>query len=317
MKNSVRKQIIAGNEISEMREFNLGGYRQKVLIDGKSKSNPVVINLHGGPGSPIPFGAGCRGLFPEITEKVTMVYWDQLGCGINDRIIDDSFSIRDYNEMTGDLIKEIRTLFPENRLTLFGVSWGSVLALNAAVEYGELIDRVVTYGQVLCDLTFNDEVLEALMNSALSPKKKEGLRKMMSKRDLESMKKIMVWIRRYTEGYQAKGEKNANMAGIILGLLKSPDYSFRDFRAAVYNGTMKNRSLLKELAEIDLRGRLGEIKVPYTVIQGEKDIVTSTKNAVKEIEGCGNGNVRVITIEGNGHIPNMRGMEMIIEEMMR
>lgn len=315
MKNSVRKQIIAGNEISEIREFNLGGYRQKVLIDGKSKGNPVVINLHGGPGSPVPFGEGCRGLFPEITERVTMVCWDQLGCGINDRIIDDSFSIRDYIEMTGDLIREIRTMFPENRLTLFGVSWGSVLALNAAVEYGELIDRAVTYGQVLCDLTFNDEVLGALMSSPLSPKKKEELREMMSKRDLDSMRKIMVWIRRYTEGYQAKGEKNADMAGIILGMLKSPDYSFRDFRAVVYNGTMKNRSLLKELAEIDLRGRLGEIKVPYTVIQGEKDIVTSTKNAVKEIEGCGNENVRLITVEGNGHIPNKRGMEVIIGEM--
>lgn len=317
MNNSIRKQIIARNEVSEIREFNLGGYRQKVLIDGKSKSNPIVIILHGGPGSPIPFSVGCRGMFPEITEKLTMVCWDQLGCGINNRSIDDSFSIRDYAEMTEDLVKSIRELFPENKILLFGVSWGSILTLKASISCGEHIHKAIAYGQVVRELTFNEEVFNALINSKMPERRKAELRRIYSVRSLDSMKKIMGWIRRYTEGYQAKGDNNPDMAKTILGLLKSPDYKFKDFRAVIYNGTMKNRSLLEELLKINLTNRLSEIKVPYTVIQGDKDIVTSTKTAAETIAACGNPNVSLITLKDSGHMPGAKGMQTIISELMR
>lgn len=72
--NHKRKDIIAGNEISQMYTFTLGDYPQKVLIEGKRKTLPVVLPLHSGPGTPIPFNAGCRGLFPEFTDRFIMVY---------------------------------------------------------------------------------------------------------------------------------------------------------------------------------------------------------------------------------------------------
>ena len=35
--NKKRKEIIANNEISEIYTLNLGGYNQKVLVEGKKK----------------------------------------------------------------------------------------------------------------------------------------------------------------------------------------------------------------------------------------------------------------------------------------
>ena len=90
-----RRQIIEGNEISEIWQVTLGGYQQKVMIDGRYRNNPIVICLHGGPGTPIPFNVGSRGLFPEVTEQLTLVCWDQLGSGANDHVIDDNFHIDD------------------------------------------------------------------------------------------------------------------------------------------------------------------------------------------------------------------------------
>ena len=75
--NKTRKQYIKSCEVSEVVTLTLGGYEQKVLIEGKRKDLPVVITLHGGPGSPVPFSVGCRGLFPEWTSKAIMVFWDQ------------------------------------------------------------------------------------------------------------------------------------------------------------------------------------------------------------------------------------------------
>ena len=41
-----RKNIIDKNEISQIYNFDLGGYPQKVLIEGRSRKNPIVITLH-------------------------------------------------------------------------------------------------------------------------------------------------------------------------------------------------------------------------------------------------------------------------------
>lgn len=68
-----RKERMEGNEISAVFEFVLGGYPQKVMIEGKEKSLPVVLALHGGPGTPIPFSVGCRGMFPAFTDHFLMV----------------------------------------------------------------------------------------------------------------------------------------------------------------------------------------------------------------------------------------------------
>ena len=93
---SKRKKYINSCEISELITIQLCEIKQKILIEGKSKNLPVVIMLHGGPGSPIPFSIGCRGLFPEWTNKAIIVYWDQLGCGINNYQLDDSFHIENF-----------------------------------------------------------------------------------------------------------------------------------------------------------------------------------------------------------------------------
>lgn len=106
-----RKEIIANNEISELLTLSLNGYSQKVLIEGKRKDLPVVITLHGGPGNPIPFSVGCRGLFKEFTDKYIMVYWDQLGCGINNYLIDDTFNIDSFVCMTEDLVSKLKKSF--------------------------------------------------------------------------------------------------------------------------------------------------------------------------------------------------------------
>lgn len=305
------------SEISEVKEVNLGGYPQKILIDGQKKTNPAVICLHGGPGSPIPFSVGCRGLFPEITEKLTLVCWDQLGCGINNRPIDDSFKISDFVLMTEDLIREVRGLLPSVRLYLFGVSWGSVLAALAAARGKAEIDGAAVYGQVLCNMTFNDEVYEALESSKMPDRERKKLSEMKNSRTLRNAKQIMAYIRKYTEGYVCKSGKKASVFGMIKGLLDSPDYRLKDFSAVMINGYMKNSSLINELLDIDLRSVLSDIKIPYKIIQGDTDIVTSTKEIEKYVSQSENCNIEFIGLKNSGHMPGEEAMKRIIGEIIK
>ena len=158
---SKRKNYSKSCEISELVAVWLDRIEQKILIEGKSKSLPVVMMLHGGPGSPVPFSVGCRGLFPEWTDRAIMVYWDQLGCGINNCKLGDDIHIENFVRMTCDLVAYIKQRFPENKLYLFGISWGSILALHAALRLPEKLDGALVYGQVLKNLFFNSEVARA------------------------------------------------------------------------------------------------------------------------------------------------------------
>ena len=61
--NKKRKIVIQQNEISQVYTFDLGGYSQKVLVEGKSSELPIVIALHGGPGTPVPMPRNVSGVY--------------------------------------------------------------------------------------------------------------------------------------------------------------------------------------------------------------------------------------------------------------
>lgn len=315
--NKKRKAVIEANKVSTVEEFVLGGYPQKVLIEGKSDDLPVVITLHGGPGTPIPFCVGARGLFPDFTDKCILVSWDQFGCGINNAKLPDDISINDFVNMTADLIKEIKRKFPKNALWLLGMSWGSVLSALACERSPELIDGAITYGQVLYQLMQSQEAIDAVMNSKAPQKIKNEIKSAVDSKALNksTAMKLSSAIRKYTYGYNDPNEPKAKVGEMIRGIMTSPDYKFRDFIAIVKNGYMKNSSLITELSKLDLRDALKDVSVPYHILQGETDLVTETKSIMSFVEKTENPNLTCKVIANSSHIPGMNGMQAVFEEI--
>lgn len=315
--NKKRKEIIAGNKVSEIYEWNLGGYNQKVLIEGKVENLPIVITLHGS-GTPIPFSVGCRGLFPEFTNQFIMVYWDQLGCGINNYLIDDSFSIASFVEMTVDLIHNVKKLFPRNKILIFAMSWGSILSTKVLEKDCKIVNGVLVYGQIVKEVFFNEEVIAALEKTKIPKSKLEAIKRM--KRENASSKDLQLVIRsigKYTDGKQNKKGKPAPMGPIIKGLLSSPDYHFNDFKAIMINGYQKNFSLWREILQIDLSSILKNVQIPYVILQGDTDLVASASTVKTLVRNSGNPNLQCEIVEDSGHMPGKEGMELMLEKLGR
>lgn len=315
-----RKEYIESCEISEVTEVMLGGFKQKIAIEGKKNNLPVVVCLHGGPGSPVPFSVGARGLFPEWTDRAVMVYWDQLGCGINNRKIDNSFTIESFVEMTCDLVEEIKNRFPKNKVYLFGISWGSVLALKAALKIPNLLDGAFCYGQLLRNNFFSEEMLEAF-SSAPKKVRKEIEKIVKTGSDCEykildrNLKKRSKYLSKYTDGFINKKGDPVKIGEIAKGLLSSPDYRFRDFMAVVKNGYRGNESLVREVLAIDLAKNLCDIRIPYFIVQGDTDLVTLTKTACEAVQNCGNENVTIKIVKDSGHLPSENAMVEILNAL--
>ena len=65
------------NGIASLEKVILGGARQWILIRGEDASNPVLLFLHGGPGTPIMPVAHHFG--HRLEQRFVVVHWDQRG----------------------------------------------------------------------------------------------------------------------------------------------------------------------------------------------------------------------------------------------
>ena len=221
--------------------------------------------------------------------------------------------------MTIELIKKIKKRFPQNAVWLLGMSWGSVLSAMVAQRSPELIDGVITYGQVLYQLMQSQETIDALMKSKAPEKIKAEIKAAVNSKstDKKTVMKLSAAIKKYTYGYNNPNEPKAEVGKIIRGILTSPDYKFKDFKAIVMNGYMKNTSLITELSELDLRETLKNVSVPYHIIQGETDIVTCTNSIVSFVEESDNPYLTCKVIPNSAHIPGVNGMQAVFEEIRK
>jgi pimeloyl-ACP methyl ester carboxylesterase len=246
-----------------------------------------------------------------------MVYWDQLGCGINNYEIDDSFSITHFVKMTCDLIDEVKKLFPDNKVFIFGTSWGSILSLLVSEIKGQEIAGVTVSGQILKNALFCGEVYKTLEKNNVPQKIVTRIKNVdIEKITVKDLQFVSSCLRKYTDAYINKKSKNEGIGKIISGLLTSPDYSLRDFKAIIVNGYKKNVSLWKEILHLDLSAELANVKIPYSIIQGETDVVASTTLVRNIVSASENNNLTLDIIKNNGHIPGKEMMDVVFNRLL-
>jgi len=148
LKDSEGKEIIGS--IAEKNFIEIGGVRQGFFIRSENPENPIILFLHGGPGSPelpmlIPF---------EVSERLekyfTVCYWEQRGAGIS-----FSGSIDPATMTTAQMVEDTRQMteylqrrFNQEKIYLIGHSWGSYLGVKTIEKYPENYIAYIGIGQV-------------------------------------------------------------------------------------------------------------------------------------------------------------------------
>lgn len=125
----------AEDGINSLEQVKLGGVKQWISIRGTNAHNPVLLFLHGGPGSANI--AKLRIQVPELEKHFVVVNWDQRGAGksfslgTDPAVLSREQLVSDAHELVGIL----KQRFNVDKIYLMGFSWGTVLGLSLASRY--------------------------------------------------------------------------------------------------------------------------------------------------------------------------------------
>lgn len=143
-------RIVAPDGIDETRHVMLGGFPQFIALRGQSREAPILLFLHGGPGSPI---SDIAYAYQRPWEDFFLVVnWDQRGFGRSYGETSDtarlagSLNRERYMADAVELMTMLASEFDQSKIVLVGQSWGTVMALEIARRRPDLLHVVVTQG---------------------------------------------------------------------------------------------------------------------------------------------------------------------------
>jgi pimeloyl-ACP methyl ester carboxylesterase len=143
-------QIATPSGVDDALFVEIGGAQQWVTIRGQDRANPVILVLHGGPGSAI---AGLAPAFIPWERDFTVVQWDQPGAGRTfraaGRTIAPDLTIESMVHDGIELTEWLRRRLGKDKIILLGWSWGTILGVQMAKSRPDLFAAYVGTGQVV------------------------------------------------------------------------------------------------------------------------------------------------------------------------
>ncbi len=276
--------------INEEKFVTIGGIGQWVTISGEDRSKPVILFLHGGPGSTM--SQYDDAIYGSWKKEFVLVYWDQRGAGRTfgknapDPVTEEYWMktpltveqmTTDGIELSEYLINHLR----KKKITLIGTSWGSVLGANMALKRPDLFDAYIGHSQVVDWKEGFLNAFNTVSKLAQAAKDQESLDKLATLgpppyEDARKSGQLMRIIKKYerqnsvpapanwwkvTSAYD--NEKDAN------DRYNGDDYSF------LYFAGHKAMGIKPMEAGVNFMKDGLHYKTPVYFIQGEEDILTA------------------------------------------
>ncbi|HEX7458210.1 MAG TPA: alpha/beta hydrolase, partial [Ginsengibacter sp.] len=288
------------NRIMEERFIRINGIEQWVTIKG-DRTKPVILFLHGGPGSPLSPYADA--IYSKWEKDFILVQWDQRGAGKTFGHTAPAELSPDYlksnlltiEQMTADgieLAKYLIKYLGKQKIILFGTSWGSALGVKMVVKDPGLFYAYVGHSQVvnpIASLVFGYQKVYAMAQSSKDQKSLAVLNS-IGKPPYDTAKnagRLLRIIKKYQQINTVPAPDSWMQFSIEYNNDKDnqnrsdgDDYSFINYMGD------KKLGIVSMSSTIDLLKDDFVFKIPVYLIQGEEDILTPeviTKEYFKKI----------------------------------
>ncbi|MBD5533382.1 MAG: alpha/beta hydrolase [Lachnospiraceae bacterium] len=260
--------------INEEMYVDINGTKQWISIYGQDRDNPVLLYLHGGPGSST--STYDYAFTRKWSDVYTVVTWDQRNCGKsysadqNDTVLTYDLMMSDGLEMT----KYLLDYLGKEKLTLLGHSWGSYFGCNLVLAYPEYYECYIGTGQLVDfyqnEIAFKEEAIQWAGDDEESKRLIEKLN--INDFSTEYFAARNALMEKYGYHMFADGTDYSLIAAQVF----NPYYSLGDFYKFFNSDLSVYEEFLgsDEFNKFSLLGRT-DYQVPYYNINGDKDYQTN------------------------------------------
>jgi pimeloyl-ACP methyl ester carboxylesterase len=287
----------------------LGNLTQWISVRGFDESAPLMLYLHGGPGTAqIMF---TRKPQRELARSFIVVNWDQRGAGksYDKHLRAPDMTIDRFVLDTEELIDRLLARFGQRKLFLVGHSWGTILGIKVAEQRPELIHAYVGIGQIVHMMRGEEISYRFTLDEARKRGNRRAVRQLERigappYRDLRSAGVQRKWL------YQFNGATfEGGTFGTLLRNVSLRDASVRDAVRFVRGAMLSLRCLEEQQMRIDFLSQPPELRVPVYFCCGRRDYNVPFELVVEFRGKLRAPHKEIVWFERSGHLPNLEEPE--------
>jgi pimeloyl-ACP methyl ester carboxylesterase len=301
---------VAAQSIAALERVTIGGDEQWITVRGRNPAAPLLLFLHGGPGSSeMPL---TRAYLGELEDHFLFVNWDQRGAGKSYATASpEKMNIEQYIQDTRELASYLLKRFHRPRLYLLGHSWGTLLGVLTVTRYPELFYAYGGIGQFVDGLSNEQAAYRFTLQQARASGNAAALAELTAISgyphafdaegawlgELETNRK---WLLAFG-GLGMSGGEYIRYAEVFLG---APEFSVGDILHALLGDRESNRLLWPQIFAHNLAREATRFKVPVFFFMGRHDFVTPGTLAAAYFDLLKAPEKRFFWFENSAHSPN-------------
>ncbi|WP_162426990.1 alpha/beta fold hydrolase [Pontibacter pudoricolor] len=280
---------VQAQPIHEEKFVTIGGIEQWITISGDDKSKPVILFLHGGPGSTM--SQYDDAIYGHWKKDFVLVNWDQRGAGrtfgrntpspvTEDYWIENPLTVEQFVTDGIEVSEYVRKRLGKHKIILIGTSWGSIVGANMALSRPDLFTAYIGHSQVVENTEGFVHAYKKVNTMALRANDTEALAKLKELgsppyEDAQKEGQLMRIIKKYERQNSVPAPENwwklkseYDNEKDAQARYDGDDYSFLHFAG------FKKMGIKPMGAGVDFIKNGLNYKIPVYFIQGEEDILT-------------------------------------------
>jgi len=303
--------------IAELIPLEIGNLQQWLLIRGEDRSNPLLLWLHGGPGSAqMPVH---RAFNSELEKEFVIVHWDQRGAGKSNHkgFCEETMTLNRFIEDVHELTHYLKERFNHEKIFLLGHSWGSQLGIQTVQRFPDDYHSYISVAQVVNPQRSEEVSYEWLTEQVET----NGSRR--EKRKIESLGSPPYDEHdRYVTFAKMKdsfgGGMDVGMGRLAWISFGAKEYTIGDYVKWLRGANRGSGPMWEELRDFDLFRDFPSLELPVWFIIGNNDYNTPAVLVEEyyEFVNAPRGK-ELIIMEGTAHTPFMGDPERFNREVVR
>lgn len=294
-------------QLNEKIYIKVNDVKQGMFLQSENVENPVLLYLHGGPGSPeIAFNQKN----PSGLEKLfTVCWWEQRGSGISYRR-DTPREAMTIEQMIADTIlvaNYLRQRFGKDKIYVMGHSWGTLLGVLTVQKVPELFHAYIGIGQVAQPDKSERLAYTFMLNEFRSAGNKKMVRKLEKFPIDQGAKVSMEYLSVRSEGMMKLGigvmRHCTGMMDCAKMIISYKGYTWREKFNYVKGNIFALNCLWDTILKTDLMKQVPLLEIPVYVLHGKFDYQVSYSIAKQYVQAIDAPMKGFYTFEESAHSP--------------